>query len=239
MLHHIPPFFSWLLIGFLSVTVVAQEETATSPQATPETLTQKASYLIGYNLIKDLQTQEIGFDMEELMKGVKDAAASKEPPMTDEEIQSVMVAFQKMVTQQQQDRLARIADENMRKGIEFLQANLLKEGVKELESGVQYQVIEAGEGDPPRITDSVKVRYKAMFIDGSAWDASPGTEPISLTVGSAGLRGIANALQKMSPGSKWKVFIPSELAFGVQGNPPVVGPNQVVIYELELVEIIK
>jgi len=224
-----------------NVLVAQQKQTAADTQETitPESLTQKASYLIGYNMVKDMQSQAIEFDLNELIKGIQDATAGKNPTMTDEEIQSVQIAFQRMVQQQQQERLAKVADENMRNGTDFLKKNLLKEGVKELENGLQYVVLTEGEGTSPRITDSVKVHYKAMFLDGTVWDTTAGSEPISLTVGSAGMRGIATALQKMKPGDKWKLFIPSDLAFGVQGNPPVVGPNQVVVYEVELVEIMK
>jgi FKBP-type peptidyl-prolyl cis-trans isomerase len=128
----------------------------------------------------------------------------------------------------------------MRKGTEFLKSNLLQEGVKELENGLQYRVLAEGEGPSPRLTDSVRVHYKAMFTDGTVWESTTGSEPLSLTVGSAGIRGIVNALQKMKAGDKWKLFIPSDLAFGVQGDPSgLVGPNQVLVYELELLEIMK
>ncbi len=231
-------------LAALSMTgLMAQEQRSIGDQKqemAPESLKQKASYLIGYNFVKGLQVQQIDVDMQELLKGINDANGGKTPPMTDEEIQSVQMAFERMVIQQQQERMAKVADENMRQGLEFLKANLLKEGVKELENGLQYQVLATGEGDSPRITDSVRVHYKAMFTDGTVWETTAGSEPLSLTVGGAGIRGIVNALQKMKPGDKWKLFIPSDLAFGVQGDPSgVVGPNRVIVYELELLEILK
>jgi len=209
------------------------------PEISPESLKQKYSYLLGYNMVKDFQRNEIEFDINELLKGIQEAADGKAPAMTDEEIQSVEVAFQRMIVRQQQEQMAKLADENMRKGADFLKANLLQEGVKELENGLQYQVLVAGDGESPRITDTVKVNYKAMFIDGTVWEQTSGTKPIPMTVGGAGIRGIVTALQKMKAGDKWKLFIPSDLAFGVQGQPPVIGPNQALIYELELVEVVK
>lgn len=213
-----------------------QEETQ---QFTPESLKQKYSYLFGYNMVKDLQRNEIEFDLKELLKGIQEAADGKAPVMTDEEIQSVEMAFQRMIVRQQQERMAKLADENLRRGAEFLKANLLKEGVKELENGLQYKVLQQGEGSSPRITDTVKVHYKAMFIDGTVWETTAGAQPVSLTVGGAGMRAIVSALQKMKAGDKWELYIPADLAFGVQGQPPVIGPNQALIYELELVEIVK
>ena len=234
--------FGLMTFGFATLdtaTVQAQEKKQASPekQVEPESLKQKASYLIGFQYIQNLKLEGIEIDLEELIKGIRDSATGKKPPMSEEEIQSVQLAFQRQLVRQQQERLAKLADENKRQGAEFLKANALKEGVKEMENGLQYIELKAGEGEPPGVSDSVKVHYRAMYIDGTMFESTAGREPISLTVG-VGMRGITNALQKMKPGAKWKLFIPSDQAFGVQGNQ-LVGPNQVVVYELELVEIIK
>ena len=202
-----------------------------------ESLQQKASYLIGFNFVKSMQQQGIEFDLSALLKGINDAKAGNPPPMTDEEIRSVQRAFERMLEQQQQDRLAKAADDNMRNGLKFLKSNLLKEGVKELENGLQYKVIKAGEGDSPKISDTVKLSYKAKFTDGKIFDSSQASQPWSITVGAIPVRGLVNVIQKMKPGAVWEVYIPSELAFGIQGDPSgVVGPNQVIVYELELLE---
>ncbi len=229
-----------LVFGLNHQCVAQQNQGSTTKPATqeytPESLKQKYSYLFGYNFIKNFQREEVEFDLQELIKGIQAASKGEAPSMTDEEIQSVELAYRKMIVQKQQEMMAKLADENMRKGKEFLKANLLKEGVKELENGLQYSVIKEGAGKSPRITDTVKVHYKAMFIDGTVWESTSGTEPISLTVGGAGMRAMVTALQKMKTGDKWKLFIPSDLAFGVQGTPSI-GPNQALIYEIELVEI--
>lgn len=208
----------------------------------PESLTQKASFVIGYNVMKDFKTEGIQIDIEQLIRGLRLAAEGKQPDMTDEEIVSVMQAFQRKVVKEQQDRLVKIADENKRQGVAFLKANALKEGVKELESGVQYLELETGsskESESPRITDSVRVHYKGMLPDGTVFDTSAGGPPASFKVGIV-VKGFAEALMNMKVGDKWKVFIPGEQGYGVNGNPPAgIGPNQALVFELELVEIIK
>ena len=202
-----------------------------------ETLQQKASYLIGFNFVKNMQQQGVEFDLSALMKGINDAKAGNSPPMTDEEIQSVQRAFERQIVQKQQARMAKAADDNMRNGLKFLKANLLKEGVKELENGLQYKVIKPGLGESPTVSDKVQIKYKAKFTDGQIFDASQESQPWSITVGAIGVRGLVNVIQKMKPGAVWEVYIPSELAFGIQGDPSgVVGPNQVLVYELELLE---
>jgi FKBP-type peptidyl-prolyl cis-trans isomerase len=139
----------------------------------------------------------------------------------------------------QQEMVAKAADENQRAGSEFMRGNVLADGVKELENGVQYSVITEGDGtDNPRLTDRVKVHYKGMFIDGTVFESTFGGNPSSQNVGGM-IRGLSTALQQMKVGDKWKVFIPGDLAYGVQGIQPMIGPNQTLVYELELVEIIK
>ena len=232
-------YVACIAIGLVCAACQAQDakpETPPPSKTSGDSLTQKASYLLGYNFIRNFQMQGFEYDLESLMKGINDAAAKKQPPMTAEEIRSVQRAFERMMVQKQQEMLAKAADDNMRKGVNFLKENALKEGVKELESGIQYRIIKPGEGASPGLSDKVILKYKAKFIDGTIFDASEENDPWNITVGAIGIRGIVNAIQKMKPGSVWEVFIPSELGFGIQGDPSgVVGPNQVLIYELELV----
>ena len=221
----------------LGGNVSAQEKKQEQPKTpTTESLQQKASYLIVYDVFKKLELQGFKLDVDQATKGINDAAEGKAPPMTDEEIRSVMMGFERLLLAKRQEQMAKLADDNMRQGKAFLKKNLLEEGVKELENGLQFKELKKGTGETPRITDNVKVHYKGMFTNGTTFETTEGNDPVSLTVG-GGMRAISNALQKMKVGDKWKLFIPSELAFGVQGDGAVVGPNQVLVYELELVEI--
>lgn len=216
------------------------KETAPLQQIEEKTLVQKASYLIGYDFAQSLKADSIDIDMEQLFKGIRDASSGAAPPMSDEEILAVQQAFQKAMIRKQQEAFARASDENQRAGAEFMSKNVLVEGVKELESGVQYSVITEGTGtESPRLTDRVKVHLKGSTIDGSVFESTFGSDPVVFSVGASPLRGVATALQSMKAGDKWKLFIPGDLAFGAAGNPPAVGPNQTLIYEIELVEIVK
>jgi FKBP-type peptidyl-prolyl cis-trans isomerase len=241
-----------VLVAFLllpvSVALAFQEtspaggapDAATEQQEfTAETLNQKASYLIGYNLIQDLKASGVDFDQEQLIKGIQDAIGGNPPPMSDEEILAVQQAFDRALIKKQEEMLAKLADENQRAGAEFLKKNALEEGVIELENGVQYIVLTAGTGtENPRLTDRVKVHYKGMLLDGSVFETTSGGPPESFSVGAA-TRGFSAALQQMKVGDKWKIFIPGDQAYGVEGRPPIIGPNQTLIYELELVEIVR
>ena len=218
------------------------QETTESSQATQEftaeSLTEKASYLIGYYYAQGLKAESVEIDIDQFFKGMQDATKGEAPPMSDEEILAVQKAFDKAIMKKRQEIFAKAADENQRAGIEFMKKNALVEGVKELENGVQYSVLVSGDGtDNPRLTDRVKVHHKGTFIDGTVFVNTSGGPPATFSVG--GLpRGYAAALIQMKVGDKWMVYIPGDLAFGTEGTE-MIGPNQTVIYELELVEIVK
>ena len=129
------------------------------------------------------------------------------------------------------------ADKNAADGAAYLKANAQKEGVVVLESGLQYKVVKAGEGATPKLSDTIKANYKGTFINGETFDESPEGQPIEIPVGGV-IRGWVEALQKMKVGDKWMLYIPSDLAYGPQG-PPGIGPNQTLIFEIELVEIVE
>jgi FKBP-type peptidyl-prolyl cis-trans isomerase FklB len=131
------------------------------------------------------------------------------------------------------------AEKNIKAGEEFLAANKVKEGVVTTESGLQYKVIEEGSGPKPSPTDNVTVHYKGTLINGEEFDSSykrnqPATFPVNGVI-----KGWTEALQLMSKGSKWELYIPSEIAYGAQGAGGAIGPNEVLIFEVELLEINK
>ena len=204
------------------------ETEQTTPQFDPKTLTEKASFLLGHNFVQEFKVREVEIDIENMIKGIRAAAEGKNPPMTNSEIQAVMQAFEQSIIQQQQKKYQMQADENLRLGEEFLKQNALKEGVKEMENGVQYLVIKEGSGNSPLVTDRVKVLYEGKFINGKVFDSS-GSEPAVYAVAGV-MRGMSKALMKMKVGDKWKLFIPAGQAYGINGFPPVVGPNQTLIF---------
>ena len=130
--------------------------------------------------------------------------------------------------------------ENLAKGQEFLEANGKRDGVKSLENGVQYEVLTAGAADAksPTATDRVRINYQGTLINNEPFDASKEGEPAEFAV-SAVVRGFAAALMEMKVGDKWRVFIPAELGFGKRGSPPRIGPNEALIFEIEMLDVIE
>ena len=124
-----------------------------------------------------------------------------------------------------------------KKGAKFLADNAKKEGVKTLEGGVQYKVLTAGEGDSPALTDTVKVHYTGKLIDGNVFDSSVQRgEPATFRVNQV-IKGWQMALQEMKVGDKWMLYIPSDLAYGERGSQGAIGPNEVLVFEVELLAI--
>lgn len=178
---------------------------------------------------------EISF--EALMQGVRDAYDGKEPALSAEEIASVQKEFGEKMQAKQQGELERIKKENMEQGAEFLAENKKREGVITTESGLQYERIEEGDGATPTATDRVKVDYVGTLIDGTEFDSSiKRGEPAIFGVDQV-IPGWSEALQLMEVGSKYKLYIPSDLAYGEKGAPPVIEPNSVLVFEVDLLGI--
>ncbi len=202
-------------------------------------LTAKASLLIGYNLMEQMKQQQLELDLDKILEGMRLSAADAEIPMDDEEIRSVQNAFQRVTTEKARQKMALLQEQNLVKGQEFLEANGKRPGVASLDNGVQYEVLESGAADAktPAATDRVQVNYKGMLINNEQFDASEEGEPAEFAV-SGVIRGFSSALMQMKVGDKWRIFIPAELAYGKRGSPPVIGPNETLIFEVEMLDVI-
>ncbi len=201
-----------------------------------QTQEEKVSYAIGNDFGKNLKRQKIEVIPEIFIAGLKDAN-NDSSLFTEEEATSIIIEFQK----QQKDKLEETnkieAVKNKKVGSDFLAANKDKEGVVTLESGLQYKVITKGKGSKPKETDKVTVHYKGTLINGEEFDSSykrnqPATFPVTGVI-----NGWTEALQLMKSASKWELYIPSELAYGAAGSRGAIGPNEVLIFEVELLEI--
>lgn len=210
-----------------------QEAPKTEPGTDLKTVKQKASYGIGYNIGSNIARLGADLDIELLIKGLKDAAAKKKSPLTDEEVDEA-------VGQLQQEARKNLAEKNKKEGEAFLAENKQKEGVITLPSGLQYQVLKSGQGKSPKATDTVKTHYHGTLVDGTVFDSSvnrgsPATFPVDRVI-----KGWTEALQKMKVGDKWKLFVPADLAYGETPRPGgPIGPNAVLIFEVELLEIVE
>lgn len=179
--------------------------------------------------------QNVDIDQEALIMALKDALNGKEPRISLEELQRVMAAEEKKV----QNKQVAIADKNLEIGKAFLEDNKKMDGIKTTDSGLQYRVITAGTGANPSATDTVKVHYRGTLIDGQEFDSSynrgePATFPVNGVI-----KGWQETLPMMKEGGKWEIFVPSELAYGDQGAGGSIGPNETLIFEIELLSIEK
>ena len=198
---------------------------------------QKLSYSIGYQVGGDFRRQGLEIDPELVVKGVLDAQAGSEPLMTPEEMRETLADLQRQATAAAKRQREEQARKNLEEAKAFLAENAEKEGVTTLPSGLQYQVLSEGEGDPPAATDTVTVQYRGTLIDGTEFDSSYGRgEPASFPLNRV-IPGWTEGLQLMRPGAKYRLFVPPELAYGERGAGSKIGPNSALIFEIELLSV--
>lgn len=199
---------------------------------------EKVSYSFGLVLGKRMKNDLPDLNVDVFMQGVKDAIQSKAPLLNDEEVAEVLSTFQRDMQQQQMEKVQEISDKNKKVGQEFLAKNKNKEGVVTLESGLQYKVLKEGKGPQPGPSDVVKVHYTGSLISGEVFDSSVERgEPVTFPLNGV-IAGWTEALQLMPTGSKWQLYIPSELAYGTNGNRSI-GPNETLLFDVELISIEK
>jgi len=218
---------SALILAFC--TTLLGDTPATPPAATSSTLqteAQKIGYAIGLQIGSRLQGLDV--DAAALAAGVRDAATGAKPQLTEKELLEAMMALQKKMH-------AAAAEANLKASEQFLAENAKKEGVKTTASGLQYQVIKSGTGKTPKATDTVSVNYRGTLISGQEFDASRG-EPVTFPVDKV-IPGWTEALQLMKEGDKWILYIPAKLAYGERGAGEAIGPNEALIFEVELVAV--
>ena len=233
-----------LLVGCFSLAgnsfVAAQDQPGQAAPAQLETLSQKASYVLGHDIGSNIRAKGLPLDIDVFLKALAEGLQGAENSMNPEEVEATMLEFQQLVRTQQEERFKVEAEQNLRAGEEFLKANALKEGVVVLESGLQYKVINEGAGATPTVQDRVKTHYHGTLIDGTVFDSSVERgEPAVFPVGAV-IRGWVEILQKMKVGDKWEVYVPSDMAYGPEGAPRGgIGPNQVLVFQIELLEVVQ
>jgi FKBP-type peptidyl-prolyl cis-trans isomerase len=201
-----------------------------------KTAKDKASYAIGVSMAKGMKAQGVDIDPAILARGLKDGLAGKSQ-LTDEEAQAALTDLQKSVHAQQEAKAKVAADENKKEGDAFLAANKAQSGVVTLPSGLQYKVLNAGSGPRPTAVDSVVCQYKGTLLNGKEFDSSyKRGQPATFPVGQV-IPGWTEALQLMPVGSKWQLWVPSNLAYGARAAGPDIGPNSTLVFEVELVSI--
>lgn len=206
-------------------------------EAVLDTEDQKASYAIGRNMGTQLVPAQSRIDVAAFMKGVTDAMAEMDPAVPQADLDAALQAFSAAVQEEEQARRDELAQANLAEGEAYLAENGAKEGVVTTESGLQYEVLTAADGERPDSTATVTIHYRGSLIDGTEFDSSyergePATFPVRGVIA-----GFSEALQLMPVGSKYRISIPGELGYGAQGAGQDIGPNATLIFEIEMLEI--
>lgn len=207
------------------------------PAAPLTTQKDKFSYALGMNLGTNLHKQSVAVDPAIVLRGLKDALAGGKTALTDDQARAALLEVQTELRKKQQEQMQQAGDANQKQGEAFLAANKSKDGVVALPSGLQYKILTPGTGPKPTASDSVVCNYRGTLINGSEFDSSykrgePATFPVSGVI-----KGWTEALQLMPVGSKWQLFVPSNLAYGERSPGPEIGPDSTLIFEVELLSI--
>ena len=234
------PVLAIAAVAMMSMTALSQDQPSKdAPAENGDASAQQIpiGYFLGLSIGQQLRQQGLqqgDFDTDSFVSGVTDAISGKKLEYSNEQIQEVARRLQKLVNDRFDDRMAEIRA----KGEEWLKENAKKEGVKELAGGLQYKVLKEGDGGSPTPSDNVRVHYTGKLINGEVFDSSVQRgEPAEFVVGQV-IKGWQMALQKMQVGDKWMLYIPPELAYGERGSSPAIGPNEVLIFEVELLDIL-
>lgn len=232
-----------LTLAFASLAT-AQEATipaapVTKPAAPldPAVLKDKVSYFYGADVARSFQDNKVDINMESFLQGLKDTVEKKPTKYTAEELEAAMNQFAQAMVAKQQKEMAEAAQKNSVEGDKFLADNAKRKEVTTTASGLQYEIIKKGDGAKPAASDTVTVHYHGTLVSGKVFDSSVDRkEPATFPVGGV-IPGWVEALQLMPVGSKWKLFIPSKLAYGERGAGPDIGPGSALIFEVELLKI--
>ncbi len=197
----------------------------------------KISYVLGQSIGGDFKRQGFDIDVEIFIESFKSAYAGEPSKMRAAEMQQIFMAFQSALKEKQQLSKNAAAEKNVKEGKKFLEENKNKDGIIVTESGLQYRIIKQGTGNKPSATDTVVTHYEGKTLDGNIFDSSikrgtPATFPVNGVI-----RGWQEALQLMTEGSTWELFIPSHLAYGEAGAGGMIEPHATLIFEVKLLAI--
>ncbi len=220
-----------IIIGIFTVQAIGQKKTALTSKK------DKVSYSIGMSIAKNLKNQSYDVAPELVAQGLKDYLLGNKTLLTGEECDKVVGEYQSEIMAKQQEKNKQLGATNMKEGEEFLAMNKKKPGVITLPSGLQYKIITAGTGPKPTLAQTVTINYRGTLINGKEFDSSyKGGKPLSYPVNQF-IKGWVEALQMMPVGSKWQLFIPSNLAYGERGMGADIGPNATLLFDIELLAV--
>ena len=217
------------MLGLIAATVVRAED-----QKPFKNEKEKISYAIGMTYGNNFKRMDVDVDFDGLVRGIKDARAGGATLLNEQEMRDVLKKFQEELTAKQREKQRQLGEKNRKEGEDFLAANKNKPGIITLTNGLQYTILAEGEGASPKLEDTVTVNYRGTLLDGTEFDRSPTNQPATFAANGV-IRGWTEALTRMKAGAKWKLFIPSDLAYGLMGRSPKIGPNITLIFDVELI----
>jgi FKBP-type peptidyl-prolyl cis-trans isomerase FklB len=197
---------------------------------------EATSYAVGVDMVRNFKAQDVSFDQGQLIQGIKDAAAGDKLRLNDADVKTLVSSLESDVRNKMAAARKAEGEANLVKSDAFLQRNATQPQVVTLASGLQYKVKKAGQGPSPKDDSTVVANYKGMLIDGTVFDASQPGKPVSIALTQA-IPGWREALKQMQVGSVWELALPPNLAYGERGAGRVIGPNQALRFEIELLEI--
>lgn len=197
----------------------------------------RISYSIGMDIGRNLKQQPFEVDPELLAQGIRDIFSGGKTLLTEEAQKQTLADLQKELMAKQQEQVRQRMEKNRKEGEEFLATNAKKEGVVTLPSGLQYKVLKSGTGPSPKLIDTVETNYRGTLLDGTEFDSSYKRGQTATFPVNGVIEGWKESLQQMKVGGKWRLFVPSELAYGERGAGRDIGPNQALIFEVELLGI--
>ena len=223
---------------FAGALIACQEQAKEPAPVTLDTPEKRLSYGIALRMSERMVADGMVMDVDAYALGMRDAFEGAEARLTEEEINAEMMAFQEKVEAEREAAQAQVAEGNAEAGAAFLAENAQREGIIVTDSGLQYEVVTAGEGASPGPDDQVEVHYRGTLIDGTVFDSSYDRgQTVTFGVTQV-IPGWTEALQLMKEGDKYNLYIPSDLAYGAGGAGQVIGPNSTLIFEVELIKIL-
>ncbi len=222
-------------MAVLGIGILAAQPSPGEEQ-TLKTEKDQLSYALGVDLARNSMRNGVEIDPSIVLKGLKDALSGEKLALPEEAMRQRLIEAQAEV-RQRQARFRTAPEVNRQRGEAFLAANKTKDGVVTLPSGLQYQVLKPGEGRKPAGTDTVQINYRGTLMDGIEFISSKPDLPATFKVQDAFLPALKEALPLMPVGSKWRLFVPPQLAYGDRGVGRQVGPRETVIFEVELLAI--
>lgn len=220
---------AFALLAFLAVGSASAQDT-TSEKG-------KLSYAIGFDIGSSFVDRKMDIDLNTVIRAIQDGYGKRKPAVPEEQMGAVMQKFQQKMVTQAKAEYDKVAGANRTKSEQFLAGNKSKKGIVSLPSGLQYRVIEDGTGRQVTPTSEVTLHYRGSLPDGLEFDSSFARgEPIKVKVNEV-IKGWQEILPKMRVGSHWQVFVPAALAYGERGNPPRIGPEQALVFDLKIVDV--